>query len=178
MGMILFRLEWFADFCNTTSTIVAIIPRWRITKMKPSYSVQKSITINAPADRVWESLISPKIIEQYMFGTQVVSTWKKGDTVIYKGQWDGQPFEDRGTILVVEPSKTLQFSFFSASSGLEDRPENYSLITYEIKLKDDSSTTLLVTQDNNPTQEAADLAAASWEMTLKQIKGILEQTPS
>lgn len=113
-----------------------------------------------------------------MFGTQVVSTWKKGDTVIYKGQWDGQPFEDRGTILVVEPSKTLQFSFFSASSGLEDRPENYSLITYEIKLKDDSSTTLLVTQDNNPTQEAADLAAASWEMTLKQIKGILEQTPS
>lgn len=143
--------------------------------MKPTYPIKKSIAIKASVDRVWESLISPKIIEQYMFGTQVVSTWKKGDTVIYKGQWDGQPFEDRGTILVIEPSKTLQFSFFSASSGLEDHPENYSLITYEIKPGKDGTTTLLVTQDNNPSQMAADLAAANWEMTLNQIKGILER---
>lgn len=144
--------------------------------MKTTYPIKKSIVINAPADRIWEALVSPEIIKQYMFGAEVASTWQKGDTVTYKGQWDGQPFEDRGTILEIRPGKILKLSFFSASSGLEDLPENRSLISYEIKSAEDGATALLVEQDNNPTQEAADLAAASWEMTLNQIKDILEQT--
>ena len=143
--------------------------------MKLSYSTQKHITINAPTYRVWEALASPKIIKQYMFGTEVVSTWHKGDSVIYKGQWDGQPFEDKGTILEISPEKILKFSFFSTSSGLEDRPENRSLITYEIIPEVDGRTTLSITQENNPSQSAADFAGENWEMTLHQIKHLLER---
>ena len=142
--------------------------------MNQSFSTQKHITISAPTDMVWEALASPKIIKQYMFGTEVVSTWHQGDSVIYKGEWDGLPFEDRGTILEILPGKILKLSFFSASSGLEDRPENRSLITYEIIPEADGRTTLSITQENNPSQSAADFAGENWEMTLNQIKHLLE----
>ena len=142
--------------------------------MNKSFSTQKHITISAPTYKVWEALASPKIIKQYMFGTEVVSTWHKGDSVIYKGQWDGQPFEDKGTILEISPGKVLKLSFFSASSGLEDCPENRSLITYEIIPEIDGRTTLSITQENNPSQSAADFAGENGEMTLNQIKHLLE----
>jgi uncharacterized protein YndB with AHSA1/START domain len=142
--------------------------------MNKSFPIKKHIKISAPTDKVWEALASPKIIKQYMFGAEVVSTWHKGDSVIYKGEWDGQPFEDKGTILEILPEKILQLSFFSASSGLEDCPENRSLITYEIVPEDDGHTTLSITQENNPSQSAADFAGENWEMTLNQIKFILE----
>lgn len=152
---------------------VAIIPRRR-TQMKQTYSTQKNITIKASADKVWEALATPKIIKKYIFGAEVVSTWQKGDMVIYKSQWDGHPFEDKGTILEVAPKKILKLSFFSASSGLKDSPENHNLITYEIVSEEDGCTTLYVTQENNPTQSAADFAGENWEMTLSQIKFLLE----
>jgi len=142
--------------------------------MNNSFPIKKHISISASTDKVWEALASPQIIKQYMFGAEVISTWQKGDTVIYRGQWDGHPFEDKGTILEIDPGKILQLSFFSASSGMEDRPENYNLITYEIIPEADGHTTLSITQENNPSQSAADFARENWEMTLNQIKHLLE----
>lgn len=142
--------------------------------MTTPFTTTKRIQINASTAKVWEALASPKIIKQYMFGTEVVSTWQKGDTVIYKGQWDGHPFEDKGTILEIQPEKVLQIAYFSASSGLEDSPETHSLITYVLAPHADGTTTLSVTQDNNPSQSAADFAGENWEMTLAQIKYLME----
>lgn len=142
--------------------------------MATPFTTTKRIQINASTAKVWEALASPKIIKQYMFGTEVVSTWQKGDTVIYKGQWDGHPFEDRGTILEIQPQKVLQIAYFSAASGLEDSPETRSLITYVLAPHADGTTTLSVTQDNNPSQSAADFAGENWEMTLAQIKYLME----
>ncbi len=143
--------------------------------MTTSYSITKQITIKASPSQVWEALISPEIIRQYMFGTEVESTWQKGGSVIYKGQWDGHPFEDRGEILEISPEKFLKVDYFSASSGLEDLPANHNIITYELASKEDRYSTLVITQENNPSQSAADQVGENWEMTLFQIKTILEK---
>jgi uncharacterized protein YndB with AHSA1/START domain len=37
-----------------------------------------SITLNAPIAKVWNALVNPEIIKQYLFGTNVVSDWKEG----------------------------------------------------------------------------------------------------
>lgn len=144
--------------------------------MTTPYTITKKITIKASPARVWEALTLPEIIEQYMFGTQVDATWQKGSTVIYRGQWEGQPFEDKGTVLQVVPARLLQVDYFSAVSGLEDLPENRSLITYQLTQQIDASTTLAVTHTNHLTQTAADVAGENWEMTLFQIKTLLEKT--
>ena len=75
-----------------------------------TFSTTKRVTIGSSPTRVWEALTRPDIVKQYMFGTEVVSNWQKGGSLIYKGHWDGQPFEDKGTILEIEPGKLLKAS--------------------------------------------------------------------
>ena len=41
-----------------------------------------STKIYAPIAKVWEALITPKIISQYMFVTEVVSQWKEGSSIL------------------------------------------------------------------------------------------------
>lgn len=84
-------------------------------------------------------------------------------------------FEDHGTILEVEPGKLLKTTYFSASSGLADKPENYNVVTYELTPSTDDTTKVTVTQTNNPDQDGADRASANWGMTLTSLKELLEK---
>lgn len=142
--------------------------------MVSPFIASKSIVINTSPDKVWEALTNPDQVKQYMFGAEVVSDWQKGSSLTYKGTWEGKPFEDKGTILEIEPQKLLKATYYSALSGLEDKLENYNTVTYELS-PEGEGTKLTVTQDNNPSQEAADKAIANWSMTLTAIKELLEK---
>lgn len=41
--------------------------------MKEASTVETSITIHAPAAKVWKALTDPKMIKKYMFGANVES---------------------------------------------------------------------------------------------------------
>lgn len=139
-----------------------------------TFSTVQQISIDAPAARVWEALTTPAIVSRFMFGAEVESTWQPGGPIVYRGVWDGQPFEDRGTIREAVPGRRLSSATLNSLSGLEDRPENYTVITYDLLAEGDARTTLSVTQDNNPSREAADLAGDNWVMTLAEIKHLVE----
>lgn len=49
--------------------------------MNKNLTARASITINAPAARAWDALVSPKAIKQYMFGTNVVTDWREGSPI-------------------------------------------------------------------------------------------------
>lgn len=55
-----------------------------------------SATINAPIAKVWDALVTPEIIKRYFFGTTVVSDWKEGSSIIWKGEWEGKTYQDKG----------------------------------------------------------------------------------
>jgi uncharacterized protein YndB with AHSA1/START domain len=40
------------------------------------------IKIDAPLAKVWNALVNPEIIREYMFGTHVISDWKVGSQII------------------------------------------------------------------------------------------------
>ena len=42
---------------------------------------ETSITINTSVARVWEALVNPDVIRQYMFGTNFESEWEKGSPI-------------------------------------------------------------------------------------------------
>ena len=138
------------------------------------YIATKSITINASAEKVWQALTDPDMVKQYLAGAKVHSDWKVGGEIVYKGEWEGKAFEDHGTILEIEPHKILKTTYFSAMSGLEDKLENYSVVTYHLT-HEGQKTKLEVTQTNNHTKEAADKAEANWGMMLNTIKELLEK---
>jgi uncharacterized protein YndB with AHSA1/START domain len=142
--------------------------------MNSAFVATTSITVNARAALVWNALTDPKLIKEYLFGTEAISDWKVGSSIKYKGVWKGKPYEDKGTILELERNKCLKSTYWSGMSGLEDKPENYNTVTY-LLVEDDGQTILTVTQDNNRTKESAEHSQSNWGIVLKGLKDLVEK---
>jgi len=142
--------------------------------MKNTLIAQAHITISAPIAKVWDALVNPEMIKQYMFGTNAVSDWKEGSPIVWQGEWEGKPYEDKGVILQLKPERVLQYSHFSPLSGQADVPENYHTLTIELS-SEEKGTLLLLSQDNNSTEEDREHSEKMWGMMLTGIKKVLEQ---
>lgn len=132
-----------------------------------------SVTINATRAEVWNALVNPEAIKQYMFGTNVVTDWREGSPIIWKGEWQGKSYEDKGVVLQFKPGRTIQYSHFSPLSGLPDKQENYHTVTIELS-DEGNQTRVSLAQDNNPTEQARDHSEKIWEMMLTALKKFLE----
>ena len=141
--------------------------------MNETHIAKSSVTISAPRARVWEALTRPDMIKQYLFGTEVSTDWKVGSPITYKGVWEGKAYEDKGQILQVEPEKRLVSTFWSALSGLPDRPENYQTVDYALS-DEGGGTRLTVTQGNNESEESARHSEQNWNMVLEGLKKLVE----
>lgn len=142
--------------------------------MAQSFVAKSSVTIRADAAKVWDALTDPKLIKQYLYGTEVISLWKEGSSITYRGIWKGRPYEDKGVIKKIERNGLLVSTYWSALSGLPDSPENYSTVTYALDERD-GETTLTVTTDNIETKEAADHTESNWKSVLDSLKKLLEE---
>ena len=141
--------------------------------MNNTLIAKATITINAPAAKVWKALMDPELIKQYLFGAEVLSDWKAGSPISYKGTYQGKAYEDKGTVLKAEPEKLLLITHWSPLSGTADSPENYHKVSYELAAEN-SSTQLTITQDNNSSAEEQAQNAKFWQTVLEGIKKLLE----
>ena len=142
--------------------------------MNKSLIARASIDIDASSEKVWNALVNPDAIKQYMFGTTVVSDWHTGSRIIWKGEWQGRPYEDKGTILRMEPMRIIQYNHFSPLSGLPDKPENYHTVTIELSTSG-NQTHVLLSQDNNAGEEERTHSQKNWEAMLAGLKKVAEQ---
>jgi uncharacterized protein YndB with AHSA1/START domain len=141
--------------------------------MKSNITGKTSININASASEVWEALTNPKLIKQYFFGTSAISDWKAGSPLVFEGEWKGKYYQDKGTILKTVPNKLFRYSYWSSMSGIEDKPENYVTITYELSEKN-NTTTLTITQENIPDEKTKEHSGQNWKKVLTGLKKLLE----
>jgi uncharacterized protein YndB with AHSA1/START domain len=132
------------------------------------------VTVNVPTNKVWEALTDPELIKQYLFGTEVVTNWKVGSPIIWKGVWQGKTYEDKGEILRMIPEKLLETTYWSGMAGLPDKPENYKKVTYEL-MEENGNTKLILTQDNNSTEEDKNRSEQNWKVVLGGLKKLLEK---
>ncbi len=142
--------------------------------MNKNLIAKASISINAPSVQVWKALVDPKAIQQYMFGTNVVSDWREGGPIVWKGEWRGKPYEDKGVILQFKPGRTLQYSHFSPLSGVPDKPENYHTVTVELS-GNGNQTHVSLSQDKNASEEERAESEKNWGMMLAGLKKFVEQ---
>jgi uncharacterized protein YndB with AHSA1/START domain len=132
-----------------------------------------TVTINAPVADVWNGLVSPDVIKKYMAGATVVSDWREGSSIIWKGEWKGKPFEDKGRILEIEPERHLKYSHYSPMAGEPDKPESYHTITVDLaKVK--GGVQVALSQDKNHTDKALAESEKTWKMMLEGLKKAVE----
>src|SRR5689334_15968230 len=115
--------------------------------MENNFLAKASATINAPMDKVWQALTDPKMVKEWLFGTDMhVDNWEVGGEITYTGQWEGKQYQDKGKIVEIMPGQKLVSTYWSSFSGLPDAPENYQKVTYELN-QDGEGTKVEITQE-------------------------------
>jgi uncharacterized protein YndB with AHSA1/START domain len=106
-----------------------------------------TVKILAPAQKVWLALTSPDLVKRWQYGSDLLTTWEVGTSIVFRNEWNGQVFEQRGTVLEFSPTSRLKYSLFFPRPDLQDIPENCFLMTYEL-IESDGTTSLLVRQED------------------------------
>lgn len=144
--------------------------------MAETFIARVSLTINAPRAKVWDVLIDPEKIKQYILASDVVSKWREGSSIVWKSEFHGKPFEIKGTILRLEPQRLLEFDqsrpIFRASQTV--RSSDYHRVT--IELSDEGATHLALIELGNATERELAHSQGGWQLALGNMKALLEGT--
>lgn len=143
--------------------------------------VQNSIAINAPASKVWDALTNPEQTKKYMFGCETVSDWKQGSHLLWKANYEGKDMVFvKGKILDIKPEFFLAYTTIDPNSNIEDIPENYLTVTYELA-DENGQTVFTVTQgdykkvaDGERRYTEAYNNGEGWNPILVEIKKLVE----
>jgi uncharacterized protein YndB with AHSA1/START domain len=141
--------------------------------MATGIKVEVQIDINSEPAKVWDALVNPEIIKQYLFGTNTITDWKVGSPIVFQGVWEGVEYKDKGTILEFIPEQKLKYDYWSSFSPLEDKPENYQQITFLLE-RIGELTKLTLIQENINDKATKEHSEKNWTMILDQIKQIVE----
>ena len=134
---------------------------------------KSSIEIMASSSKVWEALVKPAIAKKYFFEAEIITDWKVGNPITFKGEFNGNKYEEKGVILNVEPMIQLQYSHWSSFDGLPDDPMHYRTWTFDLEDKN-GSIQLSVSEDNIPTGKQKERSDEFWRSVLLNIKQIVE----
>ena len=144
--------------------------------------IKNSISIDAEAKKVWDALTNPEHTKKYMFGCEAISDWKIGSPLLWKGVYEGKEMVFvKGNIVELKPGKLLAYTTFDPHSAIEDIPENYLTVTYDLSF-DNGKTTLTVTQGDYATVAEGERRYADsynngegWNPILQEIKKLVER---
>jgi uncharacterized protein YndB with AHSA1/START domain len=141
--------------------------------MEREHVSRASIVIEASSAEVWDALVNPATAKAYFFGAEVRSDWREGSPITFTGQFNGNSYYEKGTILQCQPQRLLQYSHWSDLEQLADLPENYRNWTFRIE-GGDTGVVLSVAEDNISDETKRARSDEFWSGVLATIKGIVE----
>lgn len=132
-----------------------------------------SIEINATAEKVWDFLTEPDLVKLWQYGSEIYTDWKTGSSIRFKSEWEGKTYEQWGNIIEVEPYSLIKYTLFAPSAGVEDKPENYFTMTYQLS-ENKGITTLKIIKEDNRLQVNSDDKSEE-DSVLTDLKNLVEQ---
>src|SRR4051794_12677562 len=88
------------------------------------------IMIKAPLQKVWDTITRPEYVKLWQYGSDLFTDWKVGSDIRFKAEWNGGIFEQWGKVLEIQPLELVKYSLFAPRPDLEDKPENYFIMSY------------------------------------------------
>jgi uncharacterized protein YndB with AHSA1/START domain len=141
------------------------------------YQASASVEIDAGLDRVWRTMVDPDLVRRYLHDTTVETDWSLGSPIVWRGEWQGKQYEDKGIVTAFDPPKRLAVTHWSPLTGEPDTPEYYHHVRYELEPLDQARTRLTLTHGNSPSQEAAEaMIENGWRPVLESLKQVAEDS--
>lgn len=109
-----------------------------------------TISIDATKSKVWDTLTKPELVKLWQYGSELVTNWELGSGIRFRTEWEGKVFEQWGKILEVRPTELLKYSLFAPRPDLEDKPENYFIMSYILTAENDQTKLEIIQEDNRP----------------------------
>jgi uncharacterized protein YndB with AHSA1/START domain len=97
-----------------------------------------------------------------------------GSALRFTREWDGKQYEDKGTIVAIEPGQLLSFNYWSGFSGVPDTRENYQIVTFRLTTAE-GKTRLQLTQQYIHSEDSKVNSAQNWKMVLSSLKELVEK---
>jgi len=108
--------------------------------------------VKASPSAVWKALTTLSTLKQFFFGSDISTDWRIGSPISFKGSWKGKPYEDKGNVQAFDREKRLAFTHWSPLSGMEDKPENYHIVSFDLQPAQ-GGTEVVLTQTNQNDAE-------------------------
>jgi uncharacterized protein YndB with AHSA1/START domain len=141
--------------------------------MTTGIGTRTSVTVNTDRESVWRALTTPELIKRWFFGVDTDTDWQPGSPIVHRGEWQGKPYEDKGTIVAFDPPERLVHTHWSPVSQVPDEPENYQVVTWELT-EHDGATVLTVSEENLPSEEAKAASESAWAAALESLRSMLD----
>jgi len=143
---------------------------------------QVRTTVNAPPSAVWKALTTLSTLKQFFFGSDISTDWRIGSPISFRGSWKGKPYEDKGSVQTFDRDRRLAFTHWSPLSGMEDKPENYHVVSFDLRPVNGGTEVVLTQTNQNDaeplTPENRQEYAKNWTKVLDGLRKAVEGNAS
>ncbi len=132
-----------------------------------------TINIDTTNSKVWDALTKPELVKLWQYESELITNWELGSDIRFRTEWEGKVFEQWGKILEVRPTELLKYSLFAPRPDMEDKPENYFIMSYILTTVNNQTKLEIIQEDNRPgaVQEAPQ---GEENPVLKMLKEVAE----
>ena len=135
---------------------------------------ESTVKILAPAKKVWLALTNPGLVKQWQYGSDLLTTWVVGTSIVFRNEWNGQVFEQKGKVLEFSPVSRLRYSLFFPRPDQQDIPENHFFMTYELAESDGTTSLLVRQEDPRPSSPDESSGGDDGPDVLSSLKELVE----
>ncbi|MGE5479972.1 MAG: SRPBCC family protein [Chloroflexota bacterium] len=132
------------------------------------------LSLDAPLEKVWDALTKPEYVKIWQYGSDLITDWSVGGEIRFIAEWNGVVFEQWGKVIENIPKKLIRYSLFAPMPGLEDKPENYFIMSYELEEVEGAVRLSIIQEDDRPGAEQEE-AQGEENPVLKALKELVEE---
>ena len=115
-----------------------------------------TLRINAPIEKVWDTVTKPALVKLWQYGSDLQTSWEPGSDIRFTTAWGDKIFEQWGKVMAYQQNSLVKYSLFAPRPDLEDRPENYFIMSYVLTEENGQTKLEIIQEDKRPgaVQEA------------------------
>ena len=132
-----------------------------------------TIKINAPRQKVWDTVTNAELVKLWQYGSDLLTSWEIGSDIRFRTEWEDKVYEQWGKVLEVRPNEIVKYSLFAPRPDLEDKPENYFIMSY-VLIDDNGQTKLEIIQEDSRPNAVQEEPQGEENPVLKSLKDIAE----